>query len=440
MTMTKFRVVIVGAGPVGLYMAHSLAAASIPFVILEQQPSVVNYFGAMVFTWPHTVRLLDQIGLFEPAKQVSVSIKAKKRVFGGDGSVLTTSSFWERMHENHGYPFLPILRSDIVKILYEHLPGKETNIKTNAEVVDIGIYADEVHVHLKDGTVHKGSIVIGADGVHSKTRSIMEKLARDPSRATPGESPMISSFYGIVGRAPNDFGLEEGVFFESRGGEAAIQCTVANGVLNYATLKPLPEPVRGRRKYTRQEMEEYATSLSDVWVGPRVKFSDLWARTDKPLARMLNQEEGFIDRWSYDRIVLLGDSVHKTTSINGLGLTCGLHSAAALANELQSLLRSNEDASVGLLDRAFARYKESRRGEARQIWTRGFTMIREVTRKSWANWFWDSYILPWIDAEAIGKGLLVSLMVIRTGQVLSYVPFEGKHGIVRWLRRAGAES
>ncbi|KAI5867516.1 hypothetical protein GGS23DRAFT_612640 [Durotheca rogersii] len=440
MASNEFRVIIVGAGPVGLYVAHSLSAANIPFVVLEQQPSVVNYFGAMVFTWPHTVRLLDQIGLYEAAKGVSVPIHAKKRVFGGDGSVLTTSNFWEHMHQNHGYPFLPILRSDVVKILYESLPNKDACVKTNAEVVDIGLYADEVHVHLKDGSVHKGSIVIGADGVHSKTRTIMQRLARDSEAAAAGESPMVSTFYGIVARAPNDFGLEEGVFFESRGGDAAIQCTVTGGMLNYATLKRLPETVRGRRKYAAAEMEEYAKSLSDVWVGPGVKFSDVWARTDKALARMLNQEEGFVDRWSYDRIVLLGDAVHKMTSINGLGLTCGLHSAAALANELQGLVAAHgANPSVGRLAEAFARYRESRRGEARQIFTRGFTMIREVTRKSWANWFWDSYVLPWIDTEAIGRGLFVSLMVIRSGQVLAYVPFEGKHGAVPWLRRAGGE-
>ncbi|KAI1499771.1 hypothetical protein F5X99DRAFT_410687 [Biscogniauxia marginata] len=438
MNDNQFRVIIVGAGPVGLYMAHTLAAANIEFIILEQQPSVVNYFGAMIFTWPHTVRLLDQIGLYEPAKRSAVAIHAKKRIFGGDGSVLTTSGFWDRMHENHGYPFLPILRSDVVKILYENMPGRDTNVRTNAEVVDINVYADRVHVHLKDGSVEKGSIVVGADGVHSKTRTIMQRLTGDPSAASIDESPMVSSFHGIVGRAPNDFaGMEEGVFFESRGGEAAVQCTATKDTVYFATLKLLPEPTKGRRKYTWEDMEEHAASVSEVWVAPGVRFGDLWAKTDKPVARMLNQEEGFVDRWHHDRVVLLGDAAHKTTSINGLGLTCGLHSAAALANELQSLLAANKFPDTSSLTQAFARYERERRGEARQIWKRGFTMIREVTRKSWVNWFWDSYILPWIDTETIARGLLVSVMLIRKGQTLAYVPFDGKYGTVPWLRRAG---
>ncbi|KAI1810576.1 hypothetical protein GGS20DRAFT_589387 [Poronia punctata] len=97
MSRVGFRVIIVGAGPVGLYMAHALEAAGIDYIVLEQQKKVVNYFGAMVFIWPLTVRLLDQIGLYEQAKQEvakqevakqeATKIHAKTRVFGGDGSV-----------------------------------------------------------------------------------------------------------------------------------------------------------------------------------------------------------------------------------------------------------------------------------------------------------------------------------------------------------------
>ncbi|KAK3933623.1 hypothetical protein QBC46DRAFT_275413 [Diplogelasinospora grovesii] len=48
MSDNMFRVIIVGAGPVGLYMAHALMAANIEFVVLEQQATVLNYSGALI--------------------------------------------------------------------------------------------------------------------------------------------------------------------------------------------------------------------------------------------------------------------------------------------------------------------------------------------------------------------------------------------------------
>ncbi|KAI0098687.1 hypothetical protein GGR51DRAFT_552422 [Nemania sp. FL0031] len=437
MAQDRFRVIIVGAGPVGLYMAYALQAAGVDYIVLERQRQVVNFMGAMVFTWPHTVRLLDQIGLYDAARQASVGIHLKKRISGQDGSVLTTSSFWGQMHENHGYPFLPILRSDVVKVLYENLPGKDRNIRTGADVVDIQTSRDGVEVHLVDGSIERGSIVIGADGVHSKTRLLMNRLAASSGEKDQGadKSPMLSTFHGIVGRAPNEFGLENGVFFESRGGEAAIQCTVAEDMIYYATLKPLAEPISGPKRYSQEELKDYAESLSHVYVGPGVRFEHVWAKTDKELVRLINQQEGFAGRWHHDRIVLLGDAVHKTTSINGLGLTCGLHSAAALANELQGVLKLEANPSTKTLELVFARYQQARTGEARVIWKRGFKMIREVTNKSWINWFWDKYMLSWFDVETLARGLVVSYTLIRNGELLSYIPFTGKSGTVAWLRR-----
>lgn len=97
MSGDKHPVIIVGAGPVGLYIGNALALANIKFVLLEKKASVVNYSGELIFTWPQTVRLLDQIGLYESLKRASVPIHAKNRVFGDDGRLLTTCHFWDSM-------------------------------------------------------------------------------------------------------------------------------------------------------------------------------------------------------------------------------------------------------------------------------------------------------------------------------------------------------
>lgn len=91
----NFRVVLVGAGPIGLYLAHALERANIDYVLLEQQSSVLDPAGQILFTWPQTVRLLDQLGLYEAARNVAIPVHHKKRVYGHDGQVTSSTQFWD---------------------------------------------------------------------------------------------------------------------------------------------------------------------------------------------------------------------------------------------------------------------------------------------------------------------------------------------------------
>ena len=95
MDCTKFRVIIVGSGPVGLYLDHAMERASINYVVLEQHSTVLNLSGQLLFTWPHTVRLLDQLGLYEDAKEFAIPLHYKKRIYGHDGHVTSTNRFWD---------------------------------------------------------------------------------------------------------------------------------------------------------------------------------------------------------------------------------------------------------------------------------------------------------------------------------------------------------
>ncbi|KAA8565452.1 hypothetical protein EYC84_009312 [Monilinia fructicola] len=282
MENSKFRVIIVGAGPVGLYLAHALSLASIPFIVLEQQSSITNTGGQLIFTWPQTVRLLDQIGLYTEVQEIGVEIYEKKRVFGGDGHVMTSTRFWQDMKDNHAYPFLLLPRGKLVQILYANLPEKESRISRPLEICG----------------------------------------QRTGKKAEPG------------GRNPE---------------------TLVMG-----------------------------------------------------------------------RIVLVGDAAHKTTSVNGLGLTCGLHSAAALANEITKIVVGDREVDTKAIENAFKRYQAEREGEARQIWGDGYKIIRDVTSRRWSSRFWDEWVLPWIDIEKFWGGALVSWLLIRHGQILGFVPFKGE--------------
>lgn len=96
---TRFRVVIVGAGPVGLYLAHALSRANIDYVILEQHDTVIRYQGAGVLVFPQTLRLLDQLGIYGEVKKDLITAHTLTDLLTLDGRVIKSAPLWAVLEE-----------------------------------------------------------------------------------------------------------------------------------------------------------------------------------------------------------------------------------------------------------------------------------------------------------------------------------------------------
>ncbi|KAI0836349.1 FAD/NAD(P)-binding domain-containing protein [Hypoxylon sp. FL0890] len=429
-----FRVIVIGAGPTGLYVGRALYEAKIDFIILEKAPPTFRERGNHLLIWPHTARLLHQIGLYDEAKRRSYKL-ASKRDMLSDGRTLNDYPIWQTLEDSHGYPMMPLQRCELLEILYEGLPNRKEVIKTGAKVTKIEAIDDGVQVHLEDGTVETGSVVIGADGIHGITRTYVKEMALKQNLSPPDNAPAeiltTSHFYSIYAEGPNKFGIESGVFFETRKTGMAIQLGTNTDMLRLIMYKKLPQPLTEQVQYTRQQMEEFAEEFFDMGAAPGVKLGDIWPDVYKDSARLVNQEEGFAGLWHTDRVVLTGDAAVTSSSVNGLGVNCGLHSTALLASELQKVYASSDgNPSAASLEAAFARYQRFRAKELRRIYDYGYMSMRQMTWDSWTDWFIDRFVKPWMPMNKFVNAYAVPM--VRNGQILTYVPFKGFEGPVRW--------
>ncbi|KAK8097764.1 uncharacterized protein PG998_013250 [Apiospora kogelbergensis] len=423
---SSFRVIIVGAGPVGLYLAHALSRAGIDYVVLEQHESVRRWQGAGVLLWPQTLRLLNQIGLYEKAEEIFTVSHIMTDLLTGNGRVIKSTPLWSMLGEQHTYPMAGLSRGQLIDLLYESLPGKETRVKNGAAVSGIETHEKGVKVDLKDGSTEEGSIVIGVDGVHSKTRQIMQQqLALTP----PDAWPMTATYHGLYGFFHPFPGFEPGTFYQSRSTGLVSQIMVGVDRGHFAVLRPVVPPRAESKRYTTEDRDRFAAEQASIMVAPGVSFGDVWAATAKNTAAMVDQEEGYCDRWHHERVVLAGDAVHKATSVTGLGVNTGIGSAAVLANELHRVLEADPDPSTAVLADAFARYQRIRTPEASRLHTMGREQIRGVTWATWLDWFWDRFVKPWISADRIVARLAG---FVQRGQILDYVPFVDREVRVPW--------
>lgn len=97
--MNSFKVIVVGAGPVGLVLAHALQASGIDYVLIEQRSQVPPDPAYGVFLWPQIMRILHQLGLLESILAVSQPmLEAIHRSI--DGNVL---------HQEEGFQKLGVM-------------------------------------------------------------------------------------------------------------------------------------------------------------------------------------------------------------------------------------------------------------------------------------------------------------------------------------------
>lgn len=67
-------------------------------------------------------------------------------------------------------------RREFLQILYDELPNK-SKVLTRKRVKTVVDNEDEAYVELEDGSVERGDIVVGCDGVHSTVREAMWAIA-----------------------------------------------------------------------------------------------------------------------------------------------------------------------------------------------------------------------------------------------------------------------
>lgn len=83
-------------------------------------------------------------------------------------------------HDRFGYPIAFFDRQKLLEILYTSYPRKQS-IRTGKRVTEVKKLAQGFSVLTDDGQTYRADLVVGADGVHSRVRAEMWKLADELS-------------------------------------------------------------------------------------------------------------------------------------------------------------------------------------------------------------------------------------------------------------------
>lgn len=323
--MSTKNIIISGAGIGGLTAALCLARAGHNVTVLEQAREL-KAVGAGLQLSANATRVLDILGLGPALKEVTVTPGGKVIRLWNTGQEWQLFDLGAESIQQHGHPYLMAYRPDLHKILVDALarvsPGA---LRLGSKVTQIRQDASQVDVQLEDGTRHSGDLLIGADGVHSVTRSQM--IAQDQPRYSG-----CMAWRGVIPlqTLPKSLQSPKGVNWVGPGAHVVHYPVNAGRLVSFTGIVETKTWIR--ESWTEQGsveecLEDFAGWHPDVLAMVRQLGTPLrWA--------MMFRDP--LTNWTNGRVTLLGDAAHPTLPFLAQGAAMCIEDAMVLTRALDA--------------------------------------------------------------------------------------------------------
>ena len=323
--MNSAKVIIIGAGPVGTFVAYCLAEYGIETILLESETSCETDMRASTFH-PSTLKYLDNLNLAN--ELIDKGLKApifQYRIRATD-EILEFNL--EELSDVLDFPFrLQCEQYKFARMLADKLDNhKYSSVMFNRELISFSDAGNKVKLkvdHKGIGEDYECDYLIGADGANSIVR--------------------------------RNLGIEFGGF------------TYKEKFFTLSTEKPLENYFTDLSyvNYVSDPDEWFvmlkAPSAWRILVPVDEKLDDNLIRSDDYVRnifkRALNSDDRIetihrtiyrvhqrvVDTMRSGRVILAGDSAHLNNPLGGFGMNGGLHDAWNLAKQLDEIINHNKN-------------------------------------------------------------------------------------------------
>lgn len=332
---------MVGGGIAGLSAAIALSRAGVQCDVVELFDSPL---GASLALSGRAAEALDELGVYE-------ACCATGRPFGsGDTKAMyqwdVAGNLLSRGPQRPTWPgakdAVAVYRPAFIQVLSEEARRLGVTIRTGITTERIDDYGDACAVTFTDGSTGRYDLVVGADGIGSRTRSTL--FPEDPGPTYAGQ---ISIRWMVPGPAVEG----EGWYLGPVGRFGFYYLPHQNQIYVPAVIS---EPIWERK--SKKQVLALFTRLLDSYTAPAVV-----ALRDRltPDADLICRPFDWIlvpGPWHRGRTLLIGDAAHATTAHMGMGGGMALEDSVVLGQCIAAAI-TLDDALTAFMARRFERVR-----------------------------------------------------------------------------------
>jgi FAD-dependent urate hydroxylase len=347
--MTK--ALIAGGGIAGPVTAMALQRAGIEAVVYEAHRPTADDAGSYLTVATNGLDALRAVGADRPVLAAGFPTPTNV-LLSGSGRRLGAVSNGGRLAD--GTVSHTIKRARLYRALHQEAADRGIALEYGRRLVGAEVTAGGgVVATFDDGTRAAGDLLVGADGVHSVTRRLL-----DPA-APGGRYVGLVNFGGYTPGAPDSY--EPGSWHMIFGRRAFFGYVVdpAGGTVWFANV---PRPAVGPAERAATSAEQWQAWLVELFAGDAGPASDLIAAGTLELAGDSTHDLPSVPTWHRGPMVIVGDAAHAPSPTSGQGASMAAEDAVVLAKCLRDLPD---------IPRALAAYEELRRSRVERIVAQG---------------------------------------------------------------------
>jgi len=329
------RVLIAGAGPVGLVAAAHLARNGVPVIVFEGGPTLSEESRASTFH-PPTLDMLHALGAAELL--IAQGLKAPTFQYRSKKHGLLAQFDFGGIADVTEHPYrVQCEQSKLTRILYDQMRG-HPNFEVHFDSPVVGVTQDASGVEItidRDGRTERrsGRYLVGADGASSKVRrglGIEFEGFTWPDRLLVVTTPF--DFHSVIpDLSPVSYVADPERWY--------FLLQIPPGVWRVMFL--VNEDASDERVQTR----EFAQSLM-AGVVPGISNYPIEHIT------LYKVHQRVAKTFRQDRVFLIGDAAHINNPLGGMGMNGGIHDAVNLARRLAAVWRGEvPDAELDRFDK-----------------------------------------------------------------------------------------
>lgn len=316
--MKNSRILISGGGIAGCTLAYFLKQNEFTPVVIDSAPEFKHIGYLLAINKQIGQKVAEKMGILDRLKKFEVLLT--NNIFSDeDGRLIMRVDASPELHnENSG---LMLNRADLHMTLYDTVKN-DVEFRFGTEISTIMQHGDGVDVVFSDGTKDRFDLVIGADGVNSKTRKLVFGEGFEKYLDVAYFAFIISNRTGEAIAGARDLVMTRGKDFL-----LAYHAIGKTEVGGYVFHKETP--------YRDLNQSERHTVISSDYG----KYDPTFRRI---LETLTDNDPVFhgaftqivMPKWHKGRVCLIGDAAHCPTPASGTGASLAMAGAYVLAKKL----------------------------------------------------------------------------------------------------------